>query len=179
MLPPGQYEVEKLKVLNFSSIPEVDVGDYTLRITGKVERALRLSYDDLRSMNQAELRIPAHCVEGWSVADLKWEGVLAEEIISISNPEKSEYALLKSLDGYSTAVPFEYFERGILALKMNGKTIPPGHGFPVRAVIPDLYFWKSAKWLCEIEFLDSYMDGFWEKRGYHEVGDVWLEQRKK
>ncbi len=179
MLPPGQIEVERLRVLNISSVPDIEIDDYVLRVTGKVANELELSYEDLTSMDHVEIEIPAHCVEGWSVLGIKWEGVSAEKIMLMSDPGNSEFVLLKSLDGYSTSVPVEYFRRGILALKMDGKTIPVEHGFPVRAVIPDLYFWKSAKWLCEIEFTDKYQDGFWEEKGYHETGDVWLEQRRK
>ena len=179
MLPPGQIEVERLKVLNISSIPDVEIDKYVLRITGKVETEVEVRYEDLVSIDQTEVEIPAHCVEGWSVLGIMWEGVSAERIISMSNPRNSEFVLLKSLDGYSTSVPMEYFRKAVFALKMNGKTIPLEHGFPVRAVIPDLYFWKSAKWLCEIDFIEKYQDGFWEKKRYHEIGDVWLEQRRK
>ncbi len=179
MLPPGQFEIDRLKVLNISTIPEIDINNYSLKITGLVKKPMKLSYKDLQNLNQIELEIPAHCVEGWSVLNLRWEGVDAKEIIKLTSPENSKFVVLKSMDGYSTSVPFDYFQKGILALKLNGETIPHEHGFPVRAVIPDLYFWKSAKWLCEIEFVAEYKHGFWEKRGYHEIGDVWLEQRRK
>ncbi len=179
MLPPGQYEVERLKVLNISSLPNIDIQNYRLKITGKVENSLEFSYDDLLSMDHSKVKISAHCVEGWSVLGIEWEGIATEDIISICKPEEAEFVLLRSLDGYSTSVPIKYFKHGVLAMKMNGETIPMEHGFPVRAVIPDLYFWKSAKWLCEIDFTDSYRDGFWEKRGYHVTGDVWLEQRRE
>ena len=48
---------------------------------------------------------------------------------------------------------------------------------PLRVVIPRFYFWKSAKWLRRIEFVAIDKPGFWEVRGYHNVGDPWLEQR--
>ncbi len=179
MLPPGQYEVERLKVLNISSPPDIDISNYRLKITGNVKNVSEFSYNELMKMNQVRVKIPVHCVEGWSVLGIEWEGVAARDIISVCSPESAEFVLLRSLDGYSTSVPIEYFKRGVLALKMDGKTIPIEHGFPVRAVIPDLYFWKSAKWLYGIEFTSTYRDGFWEKKGYHVTGDVWLEQRRK
>ncbi|AIY89572.1 molybdopterin-dependent oxidoreductase [Geoglobus acetivorans] len=179
MLPPGQFEEEKLRVLNISSVPEIDADDYMLRIGGCVDSELELSYGDLLEMRQVEVEIPAHCVEGWSVTGLKWGGVPVEEIISLSRPAEAKFVLLKCIDGYTTCVSLDYFQRGIFALRLNGQTIPPEHGYPVRAVIPDLYFWKSAKWVGEVEFLEEYVDGYWESRGYHSVGDAWLEQRRK
>ena len=47
----------------------------------------------------------------------------------------------------------------------------------MRLVIPALYFWKSAKWIRSIRFVARDVKGFWEARGYHDVGDPWKEQR--
>ena len=47
----------------------------------------------------------------------------------------------------------------------------------MRVVVPHLYFWKSAKWLKAIEFLEHDAPGYWEVRGYHNRGDPWTEQR--
>lgn len=178
MLPPNQIDIGKLRVLNISDIPDVDISSYKLKVHGKVARELKITYNELLNMPNVEKRIPAHCVEGWSVSDLTWDGVEAEEIIKMAEPD-AEFVMLKSLDGYSTVLPFEHFRKGIFALRLNGNTIPKEHGYPVRFVVPDLYFWKSAKWVYEVEFIDEYRDGFWEIRGYHPVGDVWLEQRRK
>ena len=48
---------------------------------------------------------------------------------------------------------------------------------PVRVVVPKLYFWKSTKWVRHIWFSDKDSKGFWEARGYHNLGDPWKEQR--
>ena len=65
----------------------------------------------------------------------------------------------------------------LIVFKLNGKDLPLIHGGPVRLVVPHLYFWKSAKWLQSIEFLERDAPGYWEVRGYHNRGDPWLEQR--
>ena len=51
------------------------------------------------------------------------------------------------------------------------------HGGPVRLLVPHLYFWKSAKWVTRLTLLDHDQQGFWERNGYHDRGDPWLEQR--
>ncbi len=47
----------------------------------------------------------------------------------------------------------------------------------MRLLLPHLYFWKSAKWVTQITFMDHDQPGFWERNGYHDRGDPWLEQR--
>ena len=51
------------------------------------------------------------------------------------------------------------------------------HGGPARLLVPHLYFWKSAKWVAGLRLLDHDEPGFWERNGYHDRGDPWLEQR--
>jgi len=65
----------------------------------------------------------------------------------------------------------------LLAHSWEGRPIGREHGGPVRVVIPDWYFWKSAKWVNRIEFVAGDQPGFWETRGYHNDGDPWKEER--
>jgi DMSO/TMAO reductase YedYZ molybdopterin-dependent catalytic subunit len=44
-------------------------------------------------------------------------------------------------------------------------------------VVPHLYGWKSVKWVTELRLLDREVRGYWEERGYHDLGDPWREQR--
>jgi DMSO/TMAO reductase YedYZ molybdopterin-dependent catalytic subunit len=59
----------------------------------------------------------------------------------------------------------------------DGRPLPREHGGPVRLLVPHLYFWKSAKWVTRLTLLDHDQQGFWERNGYHDHGDPWLEQR--
>jgi DMSO/TMAO reductase YedYZ molybdopterin-dependent catalytic subunit len=68
-------------------------------------------------------------------------------------------------------------EDALLALTHDGADLPPDHGGPCRLVVPRLYFWKSAKWIRGLEFLDHNAPGFWEMNGYHLRGDPWSEER--
>jgi len=89
--------------------------------------------------------------------------------------------MFRCADGYMTPVPLEdaMVEYSLIAFKMNGKPIPSQQGFPARPFIPQLYGWKSAKWLIAIEFIAGYEDGYWENFGYHERGNIWNEERFK
>jgi DMSO/TMAO reductase YedYZ molybdopterin-dependent catalytic subunit len=60
---------------------------------------------------------------------------------------------------------------------VNGGPLPDIHGGPARLLVPHLYFWKSAKWVSGLQLMDHDEPGFWERNGYHDHGDPWLEQR--
>ena len=64
-----------------------------------------------------------------------------------------------------------------VAYAYDGEPLDPVHGGPARLLVPHLYFWKSAKWIGGLRLLDHDEPGFWEQRGYHELGDPWQEQR--
>ena len=84
-----------------------------------------------------------------------------------------------SHDGYTTNVRLDQFDQPdvFLVHEWEGKPITRQHGGPVRMLIPQLYLWKSAKWIRRIEFVISDRPGFWEVRGYHNNADPWLEER--
>jgi len=44
-------------------------------------------------------------------------------------------------------------------------------------IVPQLYAWKSVKWVRGLELLDHDQAGFWEQNGYHMRGDPFQEQR--
>jgi DMSO/TMAO reductase YedYZ molybdopterin-dependent catalytic subunit len=64
-----------------------------------------------------------------------------------------------------------------MAHTWQGEPISRDHGGPVRVVVPKLYFWKSAKWIRAITFMEKDSPGYWEQRGYHNNGDPWKEER--
>jgi DMSO/TMAO reductase YedYZ molybdopterin-dependent catalytic subunit len=72
----------------------------------------------------------------------------------------------------------DFFAADVLfAMKYEDKLLTPEHGYPVRLVVPRLYFWKSAKWVTGVEFVAKDSPGFWESAGYHNRGDPWREER--
>ena len=82
-------------------------------------------------------------------------------------------------NGWTTNLPIEFFlaEDALLADAHDGQPISLEHGGPVRGMVPQLYAWKSAKWIRAIEFVAEDRAGYWEDGGYHMLGDPWREQR--
>lgn len=180
--PPGQYFVKDFIVYAELGIPQIDIEHYRLRITGLVERIVEYSYDELLRLPQISIVADSHCVTKWSVKNVTWEGVPIKILAEKAGVKPTaKWVMFHCLDGYSTPVPIEdaLVDNAIIALKINGRPLKLENGWPARPFIPHLYLWKSAKWLSVIEFIEKYVDGYWEARGYHERGNVWLEERFK
>jgi DMSO/TMAO reductase YedYZ molybdopterin-dependent catalytic subunit len=90
--------------------------------------------------------------------------------------------------GFTVNLPLEVVlaDNFLLATHFNGQPLAAEHGAPLRGVVgyiqgrDDLkttYFWKGAKWLRGLEFLETDLPGFWEQAGYHNEADVWKEER--
>ena len=101
---------------------------------------------------------------------------LCEQVVPKENVVQ---VMVRGLEGYTTNIPYEYLllEDTLLAYSLNGEALPPEHGAPLRLVVPQLYAWKSAKYVTSMVFQTELQPGFWEERGYHMIGDPWEEQR--
>ncbi|WP_448582366.1 sulfite oxidase-like oxidoreductase [Thermaurantiacus sp.] len=179
-LPPGQRLVESWPVLDLGVQPHVPLADWRLQIDGEVVNPVTLDWDGFRALPQIEDMSDIHCVTQWSRYDNRWTGVATSVILDLVQPlPVARHVILHSYDGYTTNLCLDHFaEDGcLLAHAHDGVPLAREHGGPVRAVIPRFYFWKSAKWLKRIEIVAVDKPGFWEVRGYHNVGDPWTEQR--
>lgn len=179
-LPPGQRLVRDWPVLDLGVQPAIDAADWTLTVAGLVDNPIRWTWADFIAQPQATLVSDIHCVTTWSRYDNTWQGVTARHLLSVVRPRpEARFVVMRSHDGYSTNVPLQAFSDDdvLLAHGWEGRPITREHGGPVRAIIPKLYFWKSAKWLRHITFLENDAPGYWEVRGYHNNGDPWTEER--
>lgn len=179
-IPPGQSETDGLPVLHEGPVPDIKPEDWAFAIRGLVDNEKLLSFDEFTSLPMVKVHADIHCVTGWSRLDTLWEGVSAKEIVqAIKIDERARFVVIQAWGGYETNLPIDDFLQDdvLFALKLDGKPIPPEHGYPVRLVVPKLYFWKSPKWVTGIEFLENDRRGFWENRGYHNHGDPWTEER--
>ncbi|WHY71110.1 sulfite oxidase-like oxidoreductase [Fictibacillus enclensis] len=180
-VPPNQNVTTKWPVLHVGNVPYYpDLTDWDLKVYGMVEKPTTFTYDELLALPRATAQNDIHCVTGWSKLDNVWEGVAVKDIVKdVGIHPSAKYVLLHAEEGWTTNLPLEDFlkESSLLAHTHNGESLSPEHGYPLRVVVPHLYFWKSAKWLRGIEFLPLETPGFWEKNGYHMYGDPWKEER--
>ncbi|MEK6619487.1 MAG: sulfite oxidase-like oxidoreductase [Chloroflexota bacterium] len=179
-VPPGQYLTEKWPVLHYGPIPTFNPKTWDFRVFGRVEHELRMDWDAFQKLDQTTVQADMHCVTTWSRLDQRWEGIPFSKIVELARPlPDAKFVIAHSEYGFTANTPIEYCLRDdcLIALRANGEPLAPEHGKPARLVVPRLYAWKSAKWLRGIEFSVMDKPGFWERNGYHNVGDPWKEQR--
>lgn len=181
-LPPGQRLVSDWPILDLGAEPDVTPLRFRLDVDGAVENRLSLSLEQFMGLPQTECVSDIHCVTQWSRYDNRWRGVLGRDILRVIRPRpEARHVILHAYDGYTTNLRLEQFAAPdvLLAHQWDGKPLPRAHGGPLRMVVPQLYFWKSAKWIRRIQFTLSDSPGFWERRGYHNNADPWAEERYK
>jgi DMSO/TMAO reductase YedYZ molybdopterin-dependent catalytic subunit len=179
-LPPGQKEVKNWPVLDLGVQPDVKPENWRLQIMGLVENPVALTLDKFMALSQDEQVSDIHCVTAWSRFDNHWAGVSSKTLLDLVKPKpEARHIVFHAYDGYTTNVTCEVFADAnvLLAHSWEGQPIAREHGGPVRVVVPDWYFWKSAKWVTRIVFHAEDHPGFWEVRGYHNDGDPWKEER--
>jgi DMSO/TMAO reductase YedYZ molybdopterin-dependent catalytic subunit len=178
--PPGQRLTEKWPVLHHGAVPEVDTAQWAFTISGLVEDVRVLHYEEFSSLPQVQVFSDIHCVTRWSRLNNLWEGVSTGVIRQLANIlPAAQFVLVHCAGGFTTNLTLSDFFQpdALFAMKHDDQVLTPQHGYPVRLVVPRLYFWKSAKWVTGVEFMAQDQPGFWESYGYHNRGDPWKEER--
>ena len=158
------------------TMPRFDPATWRLRIDGLVERPLELSYDELRALPRAEQVSTFHCVTGWTVADVRWAGVRFRDLLEPAGvrPEATALRFVSAEKPYDDTLTLPQAELPdvLLAYEQDGRPLSRGHGAPARVVMPEMYGYKSVKWVERIELVAHPRPGYWEQRGYDT--DAWL-----
>jgi DMSO/TMAO reductase YedYZ molybdopterin-dependent catalytic subunit len=168
-------------------VPQVEPGDWTLRIGGRVRRPFTISFEELLARPMIERFVTLACVSnevgGNLIGNARWLGVPVAELLAEAGPlPGADQVVSRSVDGWTCGTPTEVLTDGrdaLLAIGMNGEPLPPEHGFPVRMVVPGLYGYVSAcKWIEEIELssFDDY-DAYWVPRGWAPRAPVKTQSR--
>lgn len=142
--------------------------------------ATRWTFEELLGLGETDVVADFHCVTRFTMLDNRWTGVLTSAVVAAAPPDPAVTHVLAWADrGYTTNLRIEDLlaPTTVLAHAHDGVPLSVEHGWPLRLVVPHLYGWKGPKWVRGLEYLTEDRRGFWEERGYHNVGDPWLEQR--
>jgi len=178
-LPPSQYLLQRLRPMGGSE-GDPSAKNFVLRVHGEVEEPFEIDFAELLKMPQVEQVCDVHCVTKWTVLDSHWTGVRVTDLAARAKVKKSaRHVIFEAAHGYSSNVPLReaLMPTVLVAHRYEGAPLARPHGAPVRALVPDLYFWKSAKWLAGINFSAVDHPGYWEVRGYNNHADPWKEER--
>jgi DMSO/TMAO reductase YedYZ molybdopterin-dependent catalytic subunit len=168
-------------------VPQVNPGDWTLRIHGLVDRPVELSYADLLKLPLTEADVTLTCVSnevgGPYAGNARWLGVrMADVLRSAGLRSNADMLLSTSADGFTCGTPVDVVMDGrdaLFAIAMNGEVLPVDHGFPVRQVVPGLYGYVSAtKWVVDIKVNRVDTDeAYWTPRGWSAKGPIKTQSR--
>jgi sulfane dehydrogenase subunit SoxC len=175
-------------------IPVVDAEGWRLRIGGRVRSDLELSLDDLRARPAVREPVTMECAgngraqlsprpfsQPWlleAVGTGEWGGTPLRPILEEAGlGDDAVEVLFTGLDRGTEAGIEQTYERSLplddalreevlLAYELNGRPLPPQHGFPLRLVVPGWYGMTNVKWLDRITVLDRPYDGYQQRQAY-------------
>jgi DMSO/TMAO reductase YedYZ molybdopterin-dependent catalytic subunit len=179
-IPPGQYRTTKFPVLHYGSVPHTDLAKWDFKVWGEVDSPFTLTWEQFKALPRKTVATDIHCVTRWTKLDTTWEGVPIQEILRLAGVRKSaKFVLAHSEQGYTANMPLTVLDDDdvLLADTFDRAELEREHGWPLRLIVPKRYFWKSAKWIRGLEFLDHDILGFWERYGYNNDADPWKEER--
>lgn len=158
-------------------VPAFDRGAYRLVIDGLVEQAQTFTYEELRALLAVRQVSDFHCVEGWGVSDVRWDGVRLQTLMALVRPlPEAGFVTFHSLGGIcrdSLTIEQARLPDVLVAYDMDGAPLEPDHGLPLCLVMPRMYGCKGPKWLTRVEFRDRRDIGYWEERGWRI--EAWLK----
>jgi hypothetical protein len=180
-LSPGQSLTKKFPPVGEEK-PSSQINDWSLKITGLVAQEIQFSLAEFRHLPMVERVWDTICVTSWTHLDHRWSGVLLDTLLAMVKPlPEARFVrfIAYSNRGHDTSLPLDYARAHVLlATKVDGEPLTEIHGAPVRTVCEGKYFYKSLKWVGEIELLAEDRLGYWERESaYHNNADPWLEQR--
>lgn len=198
--PLGVHDLEsfitpenQLFVLSHMGIPNIDINQWRLKISGLVEQTIELSYEKLLSLEYRELTVFHQCsgnplqpkVPARTISNVIWGGVSFRAILNQLQVKSlaryvwfigSDHGVYEgvSSDSYIKDIPIEKaLEKDVLlAYKLNGKPLSIERGFPLRLVVPGYYGTNSVKWLSDIYVTDKRSPGTFTTTFYNDrVGE--------
>lgn len=168
-------------------LPEIDPGNWTLRIGGMVEHPIELSFADLLNRPLHEHDLTVSCVSdpvgGPYVGNARWIGASVPDLLHAAGVRAgADQLIARSTEGMTIGTPLESVLDGrhaLLAVAMNGTPLPIAHGFPARMIIPGFYGYASAcKWVTELTVTTFAAEqAYWVQRGYAEIGTMKTQSR--
>ncbi|HEY9497401.1 MAG TPA: molybdopterin-dependent oxidoreductase [Terrimesophilobacter sp.] len=168
-------------------VPSIDPADWSLTVTGMVEREVTISFKELLALPLEESYTTLACVSNYVGGDLignaLWLGYPIRHLLARARPRAgADMVLSRSVDGFTAGTPLAALtddRNAILAVAMNGSPLPAEHGFPVRMVVPGLFGYVSAtKWVTELKVSTFARESaYWTQRGWSERGPVKLSSR--
>ncbi|HEX6479865.1 MAG TPA: molybdopterin-dependent oxidoreductase [Ktedonobacteraceae bacterium] len=179
--PNDQYYVVSK---NLYADPTVSANGWRLVVYGQVEHVFSLTYQELLAQPMQTQYESMMCVSnevgGPYMSNALWEGVPLKDLLQRAGVKPgATKVVFYADDDYSDSIHLTKAlePTTLLAVRMNGATLPDGHGFPARMLVPGIYGMKHVKWITRIEVVNTDYQGYWQQRGWSDEAPVRLTSR--
>ncbi len=169
---------------NLVADPTVDGTSWQLTVEGEVEHAFTLNYQELMALptqvQYESLMCISNDVGGPYMSNAQWEGIPLSSLLQRAGVKTGATKIVfHAVDDYSDSIHLSKAlePTTLLAVRMNGVTLPQGHGFPARMLVPGIYGMKHCKWLNRIEVVNYDFQGYWQQRGWDDAAPVRMTSR--
>ena len=163
-------------VRSVENVPDIPPGEWVVKVDGLVDKPVTLDRSAWSGLQRLTETVDFHCVEGWSVDDVRWGGVAPSVLLDQAGVKpEARYAVFHASGGvYRSSLPLDLVRdaQTVLADSLNGSPLPPKHGGPLRLVVPKQLGYKNVKWVERIELSEEIVTGYWEANGYPEDAPV-------
>jgi DMSO/TMAO reductase YedYZ molybdopterin-dependent catalytic subunit len=169
---------------NLFSDPTVDGNSWRLTVDGQVDKPFTLTYQDLLAQPMKQQYESLMCISnevgGQYMSNALWEGIPLMDLLQRAGVKAgATKVVFHAADDYTDSIHLTKAlePTTLLAVHMNGVTLPQGHGFPVRMLVPGIYGMKHCKWLTRIEVVNYDFQGYWQDRGWSDAAPVRMTSR--
>jgi|GEM_PF-446039 len=173
--PPAEFYYLTKNLID----PDLSAEGWTLRLDGLVARQTAFTFDDLLALPRRDQWVTQECVSnpvgGPLISTALFSGVSLRRLLLRAGPLPSATRLvMRAPDGHADSIPLSRAMDGdvLLAYGMDGAYLERAHGYPVRALIPGSYGFKSIKWVTHLELVDHGFKGTWQELGWTEAATV-------
>jgi DMSO/TMAO reductase YedYZ molybdopterin-dependent catalytic subunit len=144
----GSFRPEEMPVTQWlnDSVPTIDPAEWRLTVRSGSE-VREWTYDEVAAFRD-RLRATIDCTGGW-FAEQDWEGALLSRLLPTGGEARSLSVV--STTGYSRRFPLRDVPKLLLATRIGGEPLGPGHGFPARIVAPGRRGFWWVKWVDRME----------------------------
>jgi DMSO/TMAO reductase YedYZ molybdopterin-dependent catalytic subunit len=169
---------------NLFSDPTVNGNSWHLTVDGQVDNPFTLTYQELLAQPMKQQHESLMCISnevgGQYMSNALWEGIPLMNLLQRAGIKTGATKIVfHAADDYSDSIHLTKAlePTTLLAVRMNGATLPQGHGFPVRMLVPGIYGMKHCKWLTRIEVVNYDFQGYWQQRGWSDAAPVRITAR--
>jgi DMSO/TMAO reductase YedYZ molybdopterin-dependent catalytic subunit len=153
---------------NLFADPTVNGNSWKLVVDGEVDHPFVLTYQQVLALPMQQQHESMMCVSnevgGEYMSNALWEGVPLKVLLQRAGVKVgATKVVFHAVDDYSDSIHLSKAlePTTLMAVRMNGVSLPDSHGFPARMLVPGIYGMKHCKWLSRIEVVNYDYQGYW------------------